>query len=485
MKNELETKVFSGTKWSFLGEISGKIITPVVNMILARILLPSEFGIIINLTILTSFADILTDGGFQKYVIQKDFSSSTEESISLNVAFWTNFLFSMVIYIIVYFNKSMISSLLGDDLLETLIPIAMVQVIFTSFTSIQVGIMRRNFNFKGLFYNRILTAMIPFLVSVPLALHGFSYWSIIYGNLSSLLISSLLLSFQSKWIPKFKFDLNVLRKMFSFSIWSQGESIFIWLTQWSDSFFVGRFMNSTLLGIYKTGMSTVSSVLQLVSSSTVPAMYSGLSRSQNERDRFLTIFYNMQKVAALFLVPLGIGMFLYSDIVVKILLGSNWAETSFVIANWAITSCIMTIFNTYSIEVYRSIGKPQVATFTQIVNFFILIITLVIFGSKGFELLVISRSWSRLLVIPLHFYLLNKYFKIELIDMFKNIYMYFVAAFIMGAFGQFQKNFYHGMFFDVLGIIFSIILYFSILFLIRKERLYILNLFSRSFGKEK
>ncbi|MGD1419388.1 oligosaccharide flippase family protein, partial [Enterococcus faecium] len=68
----MEKKIINGTKWSVIGEFSGKIITPIINMVLARLLIPSEFGVVINITIITSFADILTDGGFQKYIIQRE-----------------------------------------------------------------------------------------------------------------------------------------------------------------------------------------------------------------------------------------------------------------------------------------------------------------------------------------------------------------------------------------------------------------------------
>ncbi|EKZ0431270.1 oligosaccharide flippase family protein, partial [Enterococcus faecium] len=166
---------------------------------------------------------------------------------------------------------------------------------------------------------------------------------------------------------------------------TQLESLFIWLTQWSDSFFVGKFMNSYFLGIYKTSMSTVSSILQLISSSTVPAMFSGLARVQNDETKFNNIYYSTQKFSSLFLIPLGIGMYSYSDFLVKILLGNQWKGAGFVVANWAITSCLMVIFNTYSMEVYRAIGKPQISMLTQIINFIILVFTIFLFSSAGFE----------------------------------------------------------------------------------------------------
>ncbi|EGP5462109.1 lipopolysaccharide biosynthesis protein, partial [Enterococcus faecium] len=308
----MEKKIINGTKWSVIGEFSGKIITPIINMVLARLLIPSEFGVVINITIITSFADILTDGGFQKYIIQREFLSNKEKEQVINVAFWTNFLLSIFVYTWIFLFRSPLAQLLGNERLASIIPIASIQVILTSFTSIQIGILRRDFKFKSLFINRIITTAIPLFITIPLALLNFSYWSIIIGNIFSLVISSIILFIQSNWRPKIYYSIRQLKEMFGFSSWTQLESLFIWLTQWSDSFFVGKFMNSYFLGIYKTSMSTVSSILQLISSSTVPAMFSGLARVQNDETKFNNIYYSTQKFSSLFLIPLGIGMYSYS-----------------------------------------------------------------------------------------------------------------------------------------------------------------------------
>lgn len=472
----MEKKIINGTKWSIIGEVSGKIITPVINMILARLLVPQDFGIVINITIITSFADVLTEGGFQKYIIQSEFTNDEEKEQIINVAFWTNFFLSLFVYVIIFLLRYQLSSLLGNERLAGIIPIASIQVILTAFTSIQIGILRRNFQFRSLFINRIITAVIPIFITIPLAFFNFSYWSIIIGNIFSLVTSSIVLFIQSKWKPKLYYSFNQFKNMFSFSSWTQLESLFIWLTQWSDSFFVGKFMNSYLLGIYKTSMSTVSSILQLISSSTVPAMFSGLARVQDDVKKFNNIYYSTQKFSSLFLIPLGIGMFSYSDFLVQILLGSQWHGAGFVVANWALTSCLMIIFNTYSMEAYRAVGKPQISMLTQIINFSILIITIFLFHNKGFQILVVARSWSRLLLIFVHSYFLYKIRKINILQTFQNIYMYGLSSSIIILISYIQKSYSETILFNFLGVISCIVSYFTVLLMFKSERKIIFSL---------
>lgn len=85
-------------KWSSIGEVCAKLIAPVTNAILARLLIPETFGVVATLTVVISFAEIFTDAGFQKYLVQHEFAGEEDLELSTNVAFWTNLLLSLVLW---------------------------------------------------------------------------------------------------------------------------------------------------------------------------------------------------------------------------------------------------------------------------------------------------------------------------------------------------------------------------------------------------
>ena len=97
MGEELNKKIVTATKWSSVTEIAAKLVAPVTTMLLARILTPDAFGVLVTVMMVISFAEIFTDAGFQKFLIQHEFSSDEELYQSTNVAFWTNLVFSLLI----------------------------------------------------------------------------------------------------------------------------------------------------------------------------------------------------------------------------------------------------------------------------------------------------------------------------------------------------------------------------------------------------
>ena len=93
MAKDLNLKIGQATKWSSITEIIAKLIAPITNMILARLLVPEAFGVVATLTMVVSFAEIFTDAGFQKYLVQHEFADEKDLEQSTNVAFGQIFVY--------------------------------------------------------------------------------------------------------------------------------------------------------------------------------------------------------------------------------------------------------------------------------------------------------------------------------------------------------------------------------------------------------
>ena len=96
--NSYLKKAGKATTWAAITEVAAKLITPITNMLLARLLTPEAFGVVATITIVISFAEVFTDAGFQKYIIQHPFSTDDELNDNATVAFWTNLLISLIIW---------------------------------------------------------------------------------------------------------------------------------------------------------------------------------------------------------------------------------------------------------------------------------------------------------------------------------------------------------------------------------------------------
>lgn len=471
-ENYIENKVVNATKWASITEIASKMVSPITNMILARILSPEAFGVVATVTMIMSFADMFTDAGFQKYLVQHEFKNKYEKFKNANVAFWTNFGISIFLWIVIITFRKQIAISVGNPGLGNVIAISCVQLLLTSFSSIQMALYRRDFDFKTLFLVRIVLVCIPFVITIPLAILGLSYWSLIIGAIFAQLLNAVILTVKSKWKPKLFYSVNILREMLSFSIWSLIEAISIWLTVWVDIFVIGTSFNQYYLGLYKTSTSMVNALMNVIVASTVPVLFSALSRLKNDDSQFKYMFFKTQQIVSILAFPLGVGIYLYSDLATKIFLGSRWNEASRIVGIYALTNCIIIVLGYYCSEVYRAKGRPMLSFLAQILHLVVLIPTCMISSKYGFWVFVYARAWIIMEFVLVHLIIMKIEMGVSIIKTIRNIFPTLISAVTMGVLGYFLQQINKSVLWSFISIIICSLFYLGILYLfpsMRKE----------------
>lgn len=468
--SELNTKIVKATKWSSITEVVAKLITPITSIVLARLLTPEAFGVVATLTMVITFAEIFTDAGFQKYLIQHEFVDDIDKEQSTNVAFWSNLIMSLFIWLIIGIFADPLAAMVGNPGLGHVLTIACVSIPLAAFSSIQMALYKRDLDFKTLFKVRIVGICIPLLVTVPLAFYLRSYWALVIGTIATNCANAVLLTVYSKWKPRFFYSFAKLKEMFSFSAWSVVEAISIWLTGYVDVFIIGVYLNEHYLGLYKTSMTIVGQIMGLITAATTPILFSSLSRLQDDDNAFQTLFFKFQKLVGLLVIPLGVGIYCYSDLVTKILLGDQWLEASSFIGLWGLTSAITIVLSHYSSEVYRAKGRPRLSVLAQVLHIVVLLPAVLISVKYGFEILSVTRSLVRLQLIIVNLVIMYIVVKISPLQMLKNISISTFASLIMGTVALIIKDIYPSLMWEFITVILCIIIYFTIIMISPKDR---------------
>lgn len=431
MSIELNTKIKTATRWSAFTEIAAKLVTPLTSMVLARLLTPEAFGIVATLNMVITFAEIFTDAGFQKYLVQHEFKNDVDRDESTNVAFWSNLFMSLFIWGIIAIFNDPIARIVGNPGLGYVLVIACVSIPLEAFSSIQMALYKRDLDFKTLFKVRIAGVLIPLMITIPLAFWLRSFWALVVGSICVNLVNAVLLTVFSKWKPRLFFSFEKLREMLSFTIWSMIEAVTIWLTSYVDVFIVGTMLSQYYLGLYKTSSALVGQIMGLITATTTPILFSALSRLQDEENDFQRLFYRFQKIVSILVIPLGVGIYIFRDLVTRILLGSQWMEASGFIGLWALSGAFTIVLAHYSSEVYRAKGMPRLSVLAQVLHIVVLWPTLLIAAKYGFETLYIARSAVRLELILVNLCIMGIALKMNIGRMVSNIIPSCVAAVCM------------------------------------------------------
>ncbi|MBO6125092.1 MAG: lipopolysaccharide biosynthesis protein [Bacteroidaceae bacterium] len=482
MAQNLNKQVATATKWSAVTELAAKLVLPITTMILARILTPEAFGVLVTATMIISFAEIFTDAGFQKYLVQKEFKDNKKLYDSTAVAFWSNLILSLIIWAFIAIFSPLIAHWIGNDGGGLVIAVSCVCIPLAAFSSIQMALFRRNFDFRTLFIVRMAGIMVPIVVTIPLAYLTRSYWALIIGMITQNLTNAVILTWKSEWKPRWYYSFTLFREMFSFTMWSMVEAISIWLTGYLDVFIVGIVLSTYYMGIYRTSITTVGQITTLITSATTPILFSALSRLQDNPQEFKEMFFRFQKLVSIFVIPLGVGIFLFSNLITTLLLGEQWKDAANFIGWWGLTSAIIIVLSFYCSEVYRAKGKPKLSVLSQFLHIAFLIPTVLIFVQYDFSILCIARSCVRLTAIVIDLTILYCITHISPKEMWQNIHVSVLAALGMAAFATTLPSTDNTLI--QLGyVILCSSIYFAIIMLFPKERNIILRTKSQFFKK--
>lgn len=350
--------ISSPIKWSFLSEVAGKLIQPLTFIFLARILTPEDFGLVAAALMLISFAQIFSEAGMGKAVIQ----SKLDVQVTATVGFWINLGLATAVFCALNFLAPLLATaVINDERAANVIHVMSIQVVIGAFAAMQIAILQRDLSFKSLFWVRFATVSVPGIASVPLAVFGFSYWSIVIGSIVGQLMQVIVLWRLSNWRPVFQMRAEVAKQIARFGSWVTLSALLTWFYAWVDVLIVGMYLGVSELGVYRTGNQFVMLLMGLAFAPLLPVMYSYFSKihaSPGELKKAVLLVLNLLRI---FCVPLGMFLYTYSSEVALVIFGEKWSGVEAVISFMALMHMLSWLVGLNN-EIYRASGHPWLET---------------------------------------------------------------------------------------------------------------------------
>ena len=321
-EQSLRNKTLRGVSWSFVDSIAGQGITFLVGLILARLLTPSEYGLIGIITIFIAVFNSIVDSGFSSALIRKN----DARDLDYNTVFITNLVVSIVLYLFLFLSAPAISRFFNQLQLLPLLRLMGLIVIINAFAIIQRTILVKNLDFKTQTKVSLISSISSGIIGVAMACCGCGVWSLAGQQISRQLLNSTFLWIFSNGYPKFKFSQRSFKELFSFgwklllsglidTIWREGSQIVI-----------GKCYSPSSLGQYTRAKqfadlfsSNLTSVVQRVS-------YPVLSNIKDDRLRLKLAYQRVIKITMLLTFVLMLGMAACSKSMIFILLGEKWLQ---------------------------------------------------------------------------------------------------------------------------------------------------------------
>ena len=464
----IKQKTINNLAWSVSERVSLQIIHVIVSIIMARILLPSEFGLFGILTIFIGIAEPLVNSGFSSALIQKKDASQTD-STSI---FYFNLIIGLFFSIVLFISSNFIAEFFNQPILKPITRLLSLTYTIKSLSIVQFTILKKELRFKNRFFVSIFGAIVSSLCGIIAAVAGFGVWSLVIQNLSQHITEAALVWVFNKWRPVGKFSINSLKSMFDFGskilILGVIDSIFANFYQT----FIGKVYSPSDVGYYSRANQMQSAASMATSTALVQVMFPAFSPYQDDK----IILRKMQKVTikmSMFLVmPMMVGVIIIAKPLILFLLTEKWAAS----ISYFQLLCVIGIFypiNLQSSNLLKITGEMGLILKLDIFKYILTIILIFITYQHGIIMLIIGQIIVHVVYTIIVSHFAGKLIDYKLIDQFRDLLPIAIVSLVMGvivfSIGSFN---YPNNFFKIsVQVLVGIIIYYLINLLLNSNEL--------------
>lgn len=297
-------KTIQGVSWSVVGRVGKNIIGFVVGVVLARLLSPTEFGLLGMITVITRFANLFTDMGFGAALIQKKEINDRE----LSSVFWLNMAGGILLTLIFIALSPVIASFYNEPILQILTIVLSFNFVIQSAVIVQKTQLTRSIDFKSLSIVEVASIFLSGAVGIAFAYYDYGVWSLVIHAISGSVFITVLIWYLSDWRPSAVFDIGAIKRLLGFSLNLLGDKTINYWARNLDNLLIGKYLGSDPLGVYSKSYSIMLLPLQNVSNVISRVMFPALSKIQDDKERVKRIFLRMTRVIALVTFPMMLGL---------------------------------------------------------------------------------------------------------------------------------------------------------------------------------
>lgn len=437
MEDISKKTVVSSLLWKFLERCSVQGIQFVLQIILARLLCPEDYGLIALILAFVSIANVFVQSGFNTALIQK--KNADDEDFS--TVFWFSLLIAVILYFVIFFSAEIISMFYNNELITPVLRIISFTLFFGALNSVQGAVVSRSMKFKKFFFSSLGGVVVSGICGIYLAYNGYGIWALVYQHLVNNVIISLILWFTVKWRPKFYFSFSKLKGLLSFSWKLLCSSLIDNIYRQVYNFVIGKRFSAEDLGFFSRGEQFPSIVATNLDGSIQSVMLPTISRYNDNSEEVKRITRKSIKISSFILWPCMLGMAAIAEPMVLFLLTEKWLSC----VPYIQLACLSFVFypiHTANLTAINAMGRSDVFLRLEIIKKAIGIVILLITLPLGIMPMAIGRVVVGLLSTLVNSYpnkkLLNYKFSEQIMDIFPSILLSIVMALFIVNFKYFE-----------------------------------------------
>ncbi|MDM8553303.1 MOP flippase family protein [Desulfococcaceae bacterium HSG7] len=352
--NNLRKSAVSGIKWSSISQFGKQGLSFIVTAILARLLNPSDYGLIGMATVVIGFMQLFKDLGTSAAIIQRQNLSQ----ILISSIFWMNAGFGILMMGLTWLIVPFVSLFYHEPRLTFVLRVLSFSFVISGLSIVQNALLQKKLSFDMLAKSEIISAVCGSIIGIAMAVKGFGVWSLVVQTITAELCMTICLWISSDWRPSLCFSGAEIKSISSYSLNLTGYSIFNYFARNADYIIIGRYLGAQDLGYYTLAYRLMLYPLQSVTSVIGRVLFPIFSQIQNDNERFRRVYLKICFSIALITFPMMTGLWVVSESFILSILGEKWCTVIPLLMILAPVGMIQSVGSTVG-AIYQAKGRTD------------------------------------------------------------------------------------------------------------------------------
>jgi len=427
MEENNKSKVISSLAWKFFERIGTQGVQFIVSIILARLLLPSDYGAITMITVFIAISNTFIQSGFSTSLIQKQ----NADDLDFSSVFYASLIIAAMFYIALFFAAPAIANFYEMSIIKDVLRVLALTLFIGAINSVQNAKISKDMKFKKLFISSIGAILFSGTVGVVMAYKGYGVWALVAQQIVNQVMSTIILWFTSGWKPKLMFSFQRLKGLISYGWKILCSGLIDTIYQNSYNLVVGKAFNSETLGLYNKGEQFPKLISVNIDGAIGSVMLPAYAKEQEKKDKVKKMVRRAIVTSSLIIFPMMFGLAAVASSVVEILLTSKWSGCVIFMQIMCLVYALYPI-NTANLQAIKALGKSNYYLKMEIIKKVIGILALIVTIRFGIVVMVLAQAGVAIISSFINAYPNKKLLDYSYIEQIKDIAPTFLIALFMG-----------------------------------------------------
>lgn len=422
--------VIKNMSWKFAERITAQVVTFVVSIVLARILDPSDYGVVSLVTVFITIANVFVSDGLGSALIQK----KEADALDFSSALYFNTLFSIFLYGILFIAAPFIARFFGEgyEILSPILRVLGLRIIVAAINSVQQAYVSRKMIFQKFFWATLFGTVASAFVGIWMAYHGFGAWALVGQYLTNTTVDTIVLAIVLGKKPIFAFSFERVKKLFDYGIKILGSGLLVAVYTEVRSFIIGKVYTSSDLAYYDKARQFPSLFVNNIVATISAVLFPKMSSEQDDLEQVKATTKRSIWFTSYLMCPLMFGLAAVAESLVQLLLTDKWLPCVPLLQVLCITYLWQPIHSA-NIQAIKAVGRSDIILKLEIIKKSIEIVVLMAVMFISVDAIVISMSVNATLFVAVNALPVKKLLGYSLKEQIKDMVPSFIMAAIMAA----------------------------------------------------